>query len=137
MPEDRTEYASLGEALRAHRVPLENHRLIERLTGAIGIASYYVTSGYIGAERAHGGPALHIASGYTNGFLSEAELLAAVGDYAGDHWPSGRGTAQWGVTHPRSGVGGGGGGDARHNARDYGTCPECTMLIAANGTCGC
>src|SRR5690606_5475425 len=84
MPEDRTEYASLGEALRAHRVPLENHRLIERLTGAIGIASYYVTSGYIGAERAHGGPALHIASGYTNGFLSEAELLAAVGDYAGD-----------------------------------------------------
>lgn len=135
----RTEYASLSEALRAMKVPLENHRLIERFTSAIGIATYYGTSGYIGAERLEGGPSLHIASGYTNGFISEPELLDAVGDYVGDHWTSERGTHQWGVTHPRSGVGGGGGrgGDGRHSARDYGTCPACTILIAANGTCGC
>lgn len=81
MPDtNRTEYPSLGEALRDMKVPLENHRPIEQLTSAIGIASYYGASGYIGAERRDGGPALHIASGITNGFVSEVELLDAVGD---------------------------------------------------------
>ncbi|WP_444663619.1 hypothetical protein ACT17Q_15740 [Cellulomonas sp. CW35] len=129
-------YASLDEALRDHKVPLENHALIRAITSRIEIKSFYAITGYIKAVRSHVGPALQIHYGYTNGFLSREEALHAVGDHV-EIWPSRRGTGQWGVSHPVHGSASGGSRETRAERRDFGTCPICRYAFAANGTCDC
>lgn len=132
---DARRYGSLSEALRDRRIPVENHTLIGRLTDAIGIAAYFERGAYIRADRRDGGPSLTINSGWTNGFVSEDEIVAAAGDV--ERWPSSRGTGQWGVTHPVHGPGGGGAGVGKHEKRSYGTCDKCFMEFSAQGTCQC
>lgn len=125
-------YRSVEAALRAHRVPLENHRFIADLMAGIDVEGYSATSSYIKAVRADGGPALHIASGYTSGFRSEDEIVSRVGDV--DRWPSGRGPDLWGVAHPvhslRS-TGDAAGG--RH--REAALCQTCGSVMPLSGIC--
>lgn len=129
---DGRRYQSLEDALRAHRVPLENHRFIAELMAGLDLEGYSATSSYIKAVRADGGPALQITSGYTNGFRSEDEIVSRVGDV--DRWPSGRGSGLWGVSHPvhslRS-TGDAAGG--RHRAAAL--CPACGSVMPLSGVC--
>jgi hypothetical protein len=131
---DARRYRSLDEALKLRKIPLENHKLIRRFTSAIGIAGYFDRGVYIKAVRANGGPALNIAYGWSNGFISEAEVIEAAGPEV-SRWPSGRGTAQWGVSHPVHKTSGGGGG-ATTPSREYGVCPTCNYALLPGGRCG-
>ena len=62
------------------------------------------------AVRRDGGPDLRIASGWSNGFVSEEEVVQVAGDVT--RWESGR-TGLWGLSHPEHGGGGQGGGASR------------------------
>jgi hypothetical protein len=131
-PTDSRRYISLGQALADQHVPVENHTLIRRITRAIEISGYYERSSYIRADRADGGRALWIAYGWTAGFKSEEEAIAAAGpDVA--RWPSGR-SGLWGVWHPVNRGHAGGGGRRREDS-DYGTCPKCFIKLPVSGRC--
>jgi len=127
-------YRSLAAALMERMIPTENHWLITRATDGIGIELYLETSSYIRAVRRGGGPDIRIAWGWTNGFRSEEEVLATVGDV--QRWRSGR-NGLWGITHPVNRAWSSEGASSRHVQRDYAICPRCTLMLAANGTCAC
>jgi len=129
-------FASLNEALRTHQIPLENWDFITGLTTEIGVSAYYGTASYIKAVRNAGAPDLHIHYGWTNGFRSEEEARHATGDTTST-WPSGRGTGQWGVTHPLHGHPSTGTRETRSERRDFGTCPRCNTQFSADGSCFC
>ena len=128
-------FDSLEQALAAHKIPLENYAVIRRFTDAIGISGFYGTSSYIKAVRRGVGPALNINYGWTNGFVSREEAVAAAGDV--EVWTSSRGTGQWGITHPVHGSPSSGGGGAAAKDRDYGTCERCFMKFTSAGNCLC
>ena len=130
----QTHYRSLSTALNERMIPLENHALITRVAEGIGIALYLETSTYIRAVRREGGPDIRIAWGWTNGFRSEDEVLATVGDV--QRWRSDR-RGLWGITHPVNRAWSNETASARHVQRDYAICPRCTLMLAANGTCAC
>ena len=134
VPDDASSrvFKSLANALAANEIPVGNHALINKFCEYIGI-DRYEDRGYIKAVRADGGPALQIHYGWTNGFQSEAEVLAAVGE--APFWPSERGTGLWGVSHPVNNLDHGGGGPAKH-LREYGTCPKHFLKLPATGICG-
>lgn len=135
MKESDYQYASLDEALRDRRIPLENHNLIRALAQAAGIHAYTAMTGYLRAERKAGGPALRIASGWSNGFTSADEILAA--DSTAVPWESPDRPGLWGVDHPVHGAGSGGGGAKTATDIDYGTCGVCFQRFTVTGACGC
>lgn len=128
-------YSSLDDALRSFRIPERNHEFIRRFVEAVGVAEFYETSGYIKCVRAAAGPDLHIASGWSNGFASEAEILDILGDV--DRWVDDERARVWGVSHPENRIGHGGSGAAPREPRDYGVCQECFTVYAASGACNC
>lgn len=132
---DGRHFSSLNDALRVVRIPLENHRFIQTWVDALRVASFLERGNYIRAVRRDNGPSLEIHSGYTNGFVSEAEIVDALGDVRS--WTSNRGTGLWGVTHPKAGHAVGGSGAVKADRPDYGTCPACFMAFSAAGTCSC
>jgi hypothetical protein len=128
------EYVSLDEALVKFGIPWENHDLIRKIAAGIPLSRFVETSSYIRADRTDGGPSLNIASGWTNGFRSESEILDILGDV--DRWGDDTRARLWGVSHPVNHIGHGGGGPAGVNSsRDYGDCPNCFMKLAASGVC--
>ena len=60
--------ASLDAALEAAGIPLGNRDFVRQITQLVDISSYILTRKYIKAVRTGGGPALHIAKGWSNGF---------------------------------------------------------------------
>ncbi|UNK70034.1 hypothetical protein [Microbacterium sp. H1-D42] len=149
-------YRSLADALRAHRIPDENHEFIVAVTGAVGISSYIDRGRYIEALR-RDGAALHIGRTYTNGFSEDEQvlvfgrvlpLLPSEGRapyYYVNHpsvlpgAPSAARTSTGRSSAPRA---------AKPKAepraiktkpieRDYGTCDVCFMVKNAAGRCGC
>jgi hypothetical protein len=129
------QYSSLDDALTQSGVPHANRALIHRFVEGIGIAAYYETTGYIKAVRSAGGPDLRIASGWSNGFVSEAEICDVLGDV--DRWLSDERVGLWGVSHPENQIGNGGGGPNSESVRSYGTCSECFLDLPATGQCNC
>jgi len=132
-------FGSLGEALVARRIPIENHEVIRQITEAVGVGQYVGMSSYIKAVRIDGrGPDLHIHYGYTNGIPDEStaeailERLSPSDRAASEHYRSVR---KRGIAHPANKTRPGGGG--AKTKRDYGTCPGCYTKIYANGTCNC
>jgi hypothetical protein len=117
------------------RSPMENHALIRRVTEAIGIDGLYRRGSYIRATRIGGGRDIQIHAGYTNGFLSEDEILRVAGDI--ERWPSARARETWGITHPVNGGQRGERGWAAGEKPDYGTCADCGMKFLAALTCSC
>lgn len=128
-------YSSLEDALTGFGIPHRNSAFIRKFVEAIGVSGFYATTGYIKAVRLAGGPDLHIASGWSNGFCSEAEILNVLGDV--DRWGDDERPRVWGVSHPENRIGHGGGGPASSNQRDYATCPVCFTVFSANGFCSC
>lgn len=128
------EFASLSDALRIRRLPIENHEVIRRIVEAAGASTFLDRGGYLKATAPDA--VLHIHFGYTNGIPTEAaaeSIRASLATSAVEVYKSAR---SWGITHPINSIRGGGGA-ARGAHRDYGTCSGCFTTIAANGTCGC
>ncbi|CAJ1494130.1 hypothetical protein MU0083_000668 [[Mycobacterium] kokjensenii] len=127
---------SLVGALSKARIPVENHHLIERVTTAAGISEYQAVIGgdkpYVRAIRRNGLPDLHIYYGYTNGFLSEDEVIRFAGSGAGRGPSSRKGT--WYLLHPTNQVRTGAkrSDDVRREAK---TCPTCYMALPLTGIC--
>ncbi len=98
-PSDRR-VASLDAALEAAGVPLGNRYFVRQIAELVDISSYVVTSKYIKAVRTGGGPALHIAKGWSNGFVTKQEAERASGGrvvvFQSDR------PGLWGVEHPRN-----------------------------------
>lgn len=126
-------YSSLDDALRSFPIPEPNHEFIRRFIDAIGGGEFYETTGYIKCVRAGFGPDLHIASGWSNGFVSEAEVIDSLG--AVKRWGDDDRARGWGVDHPQPGHGGG--GPKSRVRRDYGVCSECFTGYTASGACAC
>lgn len=134
MSEPLKQYSSLDDALSKFGIPDVNRPLIQRFVANIGIDSFYETVRYIKAVRVGDGPDLHIASGWTNGFISETEVVEVCGDI--DRWLDSDRPSVWGVSHPENRIGLSSGGDAG-TKRTYGVCPICNTEYFANGECGC
>ncbi|MDT0156467.1 hypothetical protein Q9R19_02390 [Microbacterium sp. ARD32] len=149
-------YRSLAEALRAHRIPVENHAFIGAVTDAVGIISYIDRGRYIEALRREGAP-LHIGRTYINGFAEDEQIL--VGGRALPLQPSEGRAPHFYVTQPsalpsatarRTGTRTSGARAAAKPAsaprqpkatpaadRDYGVCDVCFMMKTPSGGCGC
>ncbi len=127
---------ALLAAMTKARIPAENHEFIRRVTTAIGIAEYRTVanpnSPYVVAKRRDGLPNLHIASGYTNGFVSEEEVIRTAGSAAG-RAPSTRKNA-WYVEHPRTQVRPAGAVRLKDVRREGGFC-DCGMQKSLTGVC--
>lgn len=142
-------YRSLPEALRAHRVPVENYEFITAIVNAVGVTSLIDRGRYIEAIRVDGA-ALHIGRTYTNGFTEDEELV--VGSTRLRLQPSEGRAPYWFVAHPTEFISTTS-PTARKNAprvsasrstaapklieRDYGVCDVCFMTRNASGTCSC
>lgn len=130
---------SLEEALRVNQIPVENHPLIRRLTAGIGAVSFSQSTSarHFNAHRADGGPDLHIEHGFTNGFVSEDEIIAINPTL--EREPSKmRGRGLWVVWHPVNKRRDSSGDRATSRVkRDFGTCPECHQAYSATGACWC
>lgn len=60
----------------------KNHAFVKRFVNVVGIAGYRSVDDsrpHVVARRRDGRPDLHIYSGYTDGFLSEEEVVGAAG----------------------------------------------------------
>jgi len=149
-------YRSLAEALRAHRIPAENHAFIGAVADAVGISSYIDRGRYIEAIRRTPGAPLHIGRTYINGF-AEDEQVSVAGRVL-PLLPS-EGRAPYFYVSQPSGLPAVGSakrvastrtpGAARPapeprapkatnlSERDYGVCDQCFMVKNAAGKCGC
>lgn len=125
-------YDSLDAAFEGHSIALENRELIRKVMSKLPIDGYYSRAGYIKATRTDSPRAMHIAPGYTNGFLSEAEILETAGDV--ERWESDR-HGLWGLSHPENRMRDGG---ARRSAyqRVSVDCPTCGLELPLTGVCG-
>jgi hypothetical protein len=128
-------YSSLEDALDSYGIPLENRDFVREFVGKIGISDFFETTNYIKAVRKDGGPDMHISSGWSNGFRSEAEILSIFPNQK-ERWGDDERARVWGVWHPLN-WSGRATGDSASKQRDYGTCPKCLMNFYPNGTCGC
>lgn len=133
VPKSPSEYASLDAAFAHQRTPLANQALVRRLLAGVEVKQYLDGKSHIKVTRVSGGPAIQVHFGYSNGFISEDEIIRNAGDV--DRWPSGRGTGMWGVSHPENRLRSGAGKRERRN-REHGTCPDCGLQLPASGTCG-
>lgn len=127
------QYASLDEALRAHRIPLENYDMVRRIANGIGSSTFFGTSGYIRAPRDSGGPDIRISYGYTNGFGSAEEAGQVLGADI-ELWRSAR-RGLWGVTHPVNNTRGRGDRMQRKERLDGGACGSCGNRLPRSGLC--
>ena len=134
---DDSEFVSLDRALRSKRVPLRNDTFIKTFLLNIGIEGVRETSGHIIAVRRDGGPNLNIGRGSTNGFVSEAEIIATAGPDARRE-PSAKRPGLWRVIHPEDPGGRDSGPLSGKTAKRVGeACPNCGMrLPLTGGDCG-
>lgn len=154
-------YRSLTEALRAHRIALENYEFITAVTDAVGISSYIDRGRYIEAIRRGEGAALHIGRTYTNGFAEDE--VVTIGSTVLRLQPSEGREPYFFVTHPSEyppaattarsmrpstprapkvpGAAASRTATTTRNAkpieRDYGVCDVCFMVKTAAGGCAC
>lgn len=141
-------YRSLAEALRAHRIAVENHEFIAAITQAVGVSSFIDRGRYIEAIRRGEGASLHIGRTYTNGFVEDEVVV--VGAAPLRLQPSEGRAPYFYVVHPS---------EYRQAApvrsrrtaathtpvarapkvveRDYGVCDVCFMVKTPSGGCGC
>jgi hypothetical protein len=129
-------FDSVEPALRALRFPVGNDAFIRRLTDRIGVAHFEVRDAYVVAVRRDGRRSLQIHRSGTNGFASEAEVIAACGDVS--RGPSER-SGLWRVDHPVQ-------GPERRPATSpsgrrpdgsHGACPGCFTERSVTGACSC
>lgn len=132
---DNRRYASLDEALRAKRIPLENWSLIRAIATSIGISEFQERSSYIKALRHDGGRALKIQYGWTEGLASweEAAEFKNFENTGNDVWPD---QTSWVVDHPVNQLRAPSGA-AHARPSEIEICPHCAMALPASGICDC
>ena len=125
---------SLDRAMDDFKLPMENREFVREFAIAIGIEGCAVTSAYIKVIRTDGGPDVRIASGYSNGFVDEAEALRVTG---GAHpvWASEKRKGFWGVDHPLGGRPSSTASRARQEERSFGTCERHFQPNLPTGNC--
>lgn len=145
-------YRTLTEALRAHRIAVENHEFITAITDAVGISSYIDRGRYIEAIRRGAGAPLHIGKTYTNGFTEDEAVV--IGSTPLRLQPSEGRAPYFYVTHPsefrpiapvkakrsttpRVAAAPKVARAPKPVERDYGVCDVCFMLKTPSGGCGC
>lgn len=141
-------YRSLAEALRAHRIAVENHEFIAAITQAVGISSFIDRGRYIEAIRRGEGASLHIGRTYTNGFAEDEVVV--VGAAPLRLQPSEGRSPYFYVVHPSEYRQAAPARTRRTAAartsverapkaveRDYGVCDVCFMVKPPSGGCGC
>jgi hypothetical protein len=147
-------YRSLAEALRAHRIPEENHAFIAAIVEAVGVVSFIDRGRYIEALRRGEGAALHIGRTYTNGFAEDEQITLPSGPLRLK--PSEGRAPYFYVSHPSELPGVAALKPKRPSAprasapaaprtpkatpvveRDYGVCDVCFMVKTPSGGCGC
>ncbi|WP_309127737.1 hypothetical protein [Microbacterium sp.] len=147
-------YRSLAEALRAHRIPEENHAFIGAVVDAVGVTAFIDRGRYIEALRRGEGAPLHIGRTYTNGFTEDEQVVLPSG--ALKLQPSEGRAPYFYVTHPSELPGmapakrpSGSRTSPKPKAeprapratkpveRDYGVCDVCFMVRGPSGACGC
>lgn len=144
-------YRSLAEALRHHRIAVENHEFIAAITDAVGISSYIDRGRYIEAIRRGDGANLHIGRTYTNGFAEHETIV--VGATPVRLRPSEGRAPYLYATHPselrpitpakaaRSTASSSAAlrtsPSPKRVERDYGVCDVCFMVRTPAGGCGC
>jgi len=146
-------YRSLADALRAHRIPVENHEFIGAVSDAVGVTSFIDRGRFIEALRRDGAP-LHIGRTYINGFTEDEQiliggralpLLASEGraPYFYANQPSALPSATSAAkrkTTPRAAKPAAATRTPKatpKEERDYGFCDVCFMVRNASGKCGC
>lgn len=134
---EHPEYASLSEAFQERHISVGNQRFVQELLRRLPVSGYFDRGDCLKVTRSDTRHAVEVHPGYSNGFMSEDEILDSVGDV--HRWKSGRSKHgfMWGVSHPDPfGRGGGGGGGQRKQKRpDYGVCPIHGMELAATRLC--
>ncbi|CAH0163085.1 hypothetical protein SRABI44_03336 [Microbacterium foliorum] len=145
-------YRTLAEALRAHRIAVENHEFITAVTDAVGISSYIDRGRYIEAVRRGEGASLHIGKTYTNGFTEDEvvvvgsaplRLRASEGrepyfyvTHPSEFRPIAPVKAKRSTT-PRVAASPSVPRTPKPAERDYGVCDVCFMVKTPAGGCGC
>lgn len=147
-------YKNLPQALRAHRIPTENHEFIAAIVESVGVTSLIDRGRYIEALR-RDGASLHIGRTYTNGFTEDEAIVvgsaplrlqasegrapyfyvAHPSEYApasGRARPAGSRTARSSTPKTPAAP-----KPQPANERDYGVCDVCFMTRTAAGTCSC
>lgn len=125
---------SLTGALAKAKIPTENHAFIAQFTSVIGIAEYRAVDGskpYVKAVRRDGLPDLYINWGFTNGFVSEEEIVRSAGRGVERNESSRKGT--WYVAHPTTRVHSG--RVRSHDVRREATRCSCGMELSLTGVC--
>lgn len=91
----------IDRAMEKFGIPLENRDFIRKFVVAIGVSGCEIvrSKSYIKALRIDGGEDLRIASGWSNGFVDEAEALAATGG-SQPVQPDAKRRGTWYVDHP-------------------------------------
>ncbi len=130
---DGRQFLHLADALRRKGTTIANTAFITQLMSRIDVDAYFERSSYIRVVRRSGGPDLHIAFGFTNGFRTREELVEAAGDR--DIWPSKRIAGTWGVTHPDNKMHSAHGSRMNRTGRDGTACPICGMVMPLSGVC--
>lgn len=130
---------SLIAALSKARIPLDNHKYIQRLMGAIGIREYRAMpksdKPYVVAVREDDLPDLRIFSGYTIGFTTEEEAHR-IGFGSDTIRASDDAGKVWLVSHPVHGDLDKRGPADLTKRRDPGRCPECGIWeLSISGNC--
>lgn len=154
-------YRSLPEALRAHRIPVEDYEFIAAILNQVGVTSLIDRGRYIEAIRQGEGASLHIGKTYTNGFTEDEKIV--VGSTTLRLQPSEGRAPYFYVSHPSQFVvaapsrskhpsrvrtatpGAAAPKPSAQRAergtnlaeRDYGVCDVCFMVRGASGACGC
>ncbi|OMC38992.1 hypothetical protein A5740_02825 [Mycobacterium sp. GA-1841] len=127
---------SLLGALSQTHIPVENHGFIRQFTSVIGIVEFRAIERadkpYVIARRSDGLPDLHIYYGFTNGFISEEEIIRVAGSGVGRAPSSRKGT--WYLEHPVNRVHHGA-ERSRDVRRTAGFC-SCGMQLSVTGVCG-
>ena len=125
---------SLLAALSKAKIPSENHAFITQFTSVIGITGYTAVDGsnpYVRAVRRDGLPDLYINWGFTNGFVSEDEIVRAAGRGVERKQSSRKGT--WYVAHPLTRVHAG--SPRSQDVRREASRCRCGMELSLTGVC--
>jgi len=126
---------SIDRAMESFPIPLENREFIRNFVARVGVKGCLVVGhSYIRALRTYGQRDLNIASGWSNGFVDEAEALALTG---GNHpvWHDNGRPGTWGVSHPLNWIRDGSGVRGATAPRDFGRCMKHGQPLLATGNC--
>lgn len=126
---------SFGTVAAAHAAtpyPPQNRATLEAIAHNLDLVTFTLRSGYIRADRRHGGPRIQMASGWVDGFTSREEAEAAVDGLTADFWETDR-PGLWGCTLPMHGNACQGG--SRAAEKPLMTCPVHHVALPATGVC--